>query len=168
MSRTPGTPVRSYTHHGHTSGGHRSPEYIAWAHLLDRCRNPKNRKYPSYGGRGITVCERWNSFPNFLADMGLRLSPKHSLDRIENDGPYNKANCRWATKAEQNRNKRTNRHVPVAGKSLCLVDAARLAGLSLGTLRMRLEHGWPLERALHAPVRRRRTSAPATSADARS
>lgn len=163
MTRRPGRPPT----HGHTSGGHTSPEYTAWAHLLDRCRNPKNRKYPSYGGRGITVCERWLSFENFLADMGERPAGK-SLDRRDNDGPYSKANCRWATRAEQDRNKRTNKFVTVGGQRLCTVDAARLAKLPFRTFRMRLENGWSPERAFHTPVQRRRPSTPATSADARS
>lgn len=155
--------------HGHCTGGRMSPEYTAWLHLNSRCKNPKDRKYPSYGGRGITVCDQWrSSFAAFLADMGLRPSPQHSIEREDNDGPYSPANCRWATKDEQNRNKRSNRYFVIAGKCLCLVDVARLAGLRLGTLRMRLEHGWSLERAFSTPVRRRRSSSTDPSSEMRS
>ena len=80
-------------------------EYAAWTAMRERCRNPKAHNYRWYGGRGIRVCERWDSFENFLADMGER--PKgHSIDRKENDGDYEPGNCRWATKSEQSNNRR--------------------------------------------------------------
>ncbi len=84
--------------------------------MKDRCYNSKAVSYKHYGGRGITVCNRWRqSFANFLADMGLRPSSKHSLDRIDNDGNYEPSNCRWATRIQQNRNKRFN---PISLKNL--------------------------------------------------
>lgn len=83
-----------------------TPEYRAWQSLKNRCTNPNARDYPYYGGRGIKVCQRWlNSFENFLADMGRRPTPQHSLDRIDPDGDYEPSNCRWATKQEQARNR---------------------------------------------------------------
>lgn len=83
-----------------------TPEYGAWKAMLDRCRNPRNHAYENYGGRGITVCKRWQVFDNFLADMGIKPSPDLSLDRIDNDRGYAPENCRWATASEQNQNRR--------------------------------------------------------------
>jgi hypothetical protein len=82
------------------------PEYSVWSDMRRRCFTPTHKNYAGYGGRGITVCPRWNSFTTFLADMGPRPSPKHSIDRKDNDGNYEPANCRWATQPEQIRNRR--------------------------------------------------------------
>lgn len=81
-------------------------EYNSWAAMRGRCNNPKNQDYASYGGRGLTVCDRWGSFENFLADMGQKPSPQHSIDRVNNDAGYSPDNCRWATKLEQRHNQR--------------------------------------------------------------
>ncbi len=86
-----------------------TPEYQAWADMRHRCLNPDHARYRDYGGRGITVCRRWNNFLNFLADMGKRTSPGHSLDRKNNNGGYRPGNCKWSTRSEQQRNRRTRR-----------------------------------------------------------
>lgn len=83
-----------------------SPEYVSWRHMKQRCTNPRRKEYPHYGGRGISVCERWQTFANFIADMGLRPGPKYTLDRVNNEGNYEPDNCRWATRTEQSRNRR--------------------------------------------------------------
>lgn len=92
--------------HGHSPrSGRQSQTYNSWRGMLDRCEKPNHISYPYYGGKGVTVCDRWKSFENFLSDMGNRPSGK-TIDRINSDGNYEPSNCRWATIAEQNRNRK--------------------------------------------------------------
>ena len=87
----------------------RTPEYVSWGEMKQRCYNKSNKDFKNYGGRGICVCDEWrNSYPTFLEDMGRRPSSKHSIDRIDNNDYYKPSNCRWATITEQNRNKGTS------------------------------------------------------------
>ena len=95
-----------WTKHGHSPESGNSPTYRSWAGLVARCTNPNHHDWRYYGGRGITVCDRWRDFSNFLSDMGEKPENKNSIDRINNDGNYEPGNCRWATQLEQVRNSR--------------------------------------------------------------
>ncbi len=100
------------TSHGHTKNYGPTPTYRAWSNMMTRCNNPNATKFEFYGARGISVCERWASFENFLADVGERPSSAHSLDRYPDpNGDYEPNNIRWATQTEQCRNRRSNRAV---------------------------------------------------------
>jgi hypothetical protein len=142
---------------GTRHGMHASPEYRAWKSLRERCTDPRSKSYPSYGGRGITVCPEWGaSFDAFYQDMGPRPSPQHSIDRIDNDGPYSRGNCRWATKKEQSRNHRKNRLITHAGRTMPLAAWADEAGISWAAMVGRMKRGWSMEQALdprYAPLR---------------
>lgn len=137
--------------HG-ASIGEGTVEYEAWRSMRKRCFNTNGKRYKDYGGRGITVCERWNVFDNFLLDMGPRPSKKHSLDRIDNDGPYSPENCRWATMAEQSTNKSTNRYVTRGGVTKTLSQWAKVYGLKVSMLYSLMDAGYSLDAALlHIP-----------------
>ncbi len=126
-----------------------------WRQMIRRCGDPAMKDYPNYGGRGITVCDRWRSdFWAFLADMGQKPTPKHTIDRIDNNGPYALNNCRWATDTEQKSNTRRNRTITFQGKTLTVTEWARRVSIHPATLFTRLREGVPVETALTAaPIR---------------
>jgi hypothetical protein len=127
--------------------------------MKTRCYNPKATNFADYGGRGITVCDRWRgSFMAFIADMGPRPSPLHTLDRNENSKGYSPDNCRWATGKEQSRNKRNNVFLTFKGRSLTIAAWAEETGISVGRICARLRQGWPVERILTTPSRMQRFS----------
>lgn len=122
--------------HGHS---HTSPAYRTWQKMKTRCLNVADRRYHDYGGRGITICERWiNSFPAFLEDMGERPEGM-TLDRKDNTLGYSKENCRWATRLEQQNNMRSNRLVSINGETMTITQAARYFGAKEGTFRARVQ-----------------------------
>ena len=122
--------------------------------MIARCYNPRNTRYPSYGGRGIRVCERWlGSFANYLEDMG-RCPPGCSIDRIDNNGDYEQSNCRWATLKQQARNKTTTRIVIWNGEALPLSEWGERTGLGFRLIHQRLKSGWPVDEALWRPKKK--------------
>jgi hypothetical protein len=120
-----------------------SPEYRCWESMIRRCTNPKSTDFKNYGGRGITICDRWRaSFEAFYADVGSRPSPDHSLDRYPDvNGNYEPGNVRWATRTDQARNRRSNRIVEIDGEKMSLAEAAERTGTSYSTAKKRLHRG---------------------------
>jgi hypothetical protein len=116
------------------------PEYNLWYSMVKRCINPNDHAYHNYGGRGITVCDRWlNSFEAFCQDMGPRPSPDHSIERKENDKGYYKNNCKWATKIEQANNRRNNVFYRYNGEQLTIPEISRRTGINKWTLEDRID-----------------------------
>ena len=139
-----------------THGMRNLPEYSSWSAMRARCINPQRKSYARYGGRGITICDRWlNSFPNFYADMGPKPSSEYSLERINNSGPYSPENCRWATGTEQCSNTRRNRILEHDGLKMTATQWAAFLDINYFTLIDRLVRGWSVERTLTEPVLRR-------------
>lgn len=134
--------------------------YKTWVSMIQRCENPNKDNYDLYGGRGISVCKRWReSFDNFLADMGER--PKGTtIDRIDHNGNYEIANCRWASSKAQCRNRRSNRHLTHNGKTRCLAEWVEITGIDGATIDSRLKRGWSIKQALETkPIKAGKTLA---------
>lgn len=145
---------RRYEQHGYTSGGY-PPEYWIWRAMIRRCHDEGDPSYHRYGGRGIVVCDRWReSFGSFMEDVGARPDPKLTLDRIDNDGNYEPENVRWATRRQQNLNRKGGgRTLTIGGETKPLVEWADEAGISRQLLRKRIDKmGWSPERAVSTPV----------------
>jgi hypothetical protein len=126
----------------HGEGGNKSPEYSAWSNMKDRCLNQKHHAYQEYGGRGITVCTRWLVYENFIADVGRRPSPGHSLDRYpNNNGNYEPGNCRWANRSQQQQNKRGNVLLTLGERTLTVAEWSRSLRIPDSTIRNRMRRG---------------------------
>jgi hypothetical protein len=99
--------LSKYEAHGDAANGFSAAEYISWTAMKRRCSDPSHENYQRYGGRGVVVCDSWlKSYRNFLTDMGRKPTPDHTIDRIDSDGNYEPKNCRWATRTEQEQNKK--------------------------------------------------------------
>lgn len=129
-----------------------TPEFRIWCGMRKRCNNKNAQNYQRYGAKGITICDSWHSFQNFLRDMGLRPSDKHTIERIDNTKGYSPDNCTWATIAEQNRNTSRNRYIEFAGRRQCLSDWATELGTRNRVIAYRIRR-WGVERALTTPVK---------------
>lgn len=138
----------------------KTPEYNSWRGMIERCERKAHRGYADYGGRGIKVCDRWrNSFPAFLADMGAKPGPGYSIERRENAKGYEPGNCFWATRKEQNRNKRNNRLITIDGQSKTAPEWAEIAGVAAATILCRIDRdGLTPEEAIRPGVRPKKTT----------
>lgn len=137
----------SYKH-----GWIRTPEYMAWANMHQRCLNKNRKTYHRYGGRGIKVCDRWGDFKNFIHDMGPKPSRKHTLDRIDNNGNYEPSNCRWADMRQQSNNRENSTYISFNGLTKTKAQWSEILNIHYDTLRIRLKKGWSIEKALTTPV----------------
>lgn len=138
------------TRHGHSTTKYHSPTHRSWMAMRERCMNPNANAYERYGGRGITICERWDSYETFLEDMGAR-PDKTSLDRIDNSKGYYPENCKWATSLEQGRNRSNNKLYEYQGEMLPISVIAERTGVERHLLGARLRTGWEMSRAITTP-----------------
>lgn len=140
-------------------GLHGTLTYWRWRSMMQRCTYPKYHAYKHYGGRGICVAEPWKNFEGFLLDMGECPDASMTLERLNSDKNYEPGNCRWATMAEQNRNRSYCKNITHNGQTKLIVDWAKEIGMSANTLAMRLRAGWSVERALTEPLKAKPTVA---------
>lgn len=143
--------MRGEIPHGAARRSGKTSEYLIWVTMRQRCNNPNHKSFAHYGGRGIKVCDRWQNFPEFLADMGLRPSKRHCIERKDNDGDYEPDNCRWATYSEQARNTRRNRFVTIKGERMLLICAVEKYGGDYKVILNRIILGWSIEKAFGLP-----------------
>jgi hypothetical protein len=135
-----------------THGKSRSPEYRNWCAMKERCNREAHKNYGDYGGRGIRVCDRWeSSFENFLTDMGTRPTPRSTVERIDSDKGYSPENCRWAEMDEQQRNKRNTVRIVFNGERKSIGEWAQLLGVTVNFITKRLYRGWSPHDALSVP-----------------
>ncbi len=148
--------IKNKTTHGETAKRQRRPEYEAWRAMKKRCLLKTHHNYRDYGGRGIGVCDRWlgsDGFANFLKDLGRRPGPEYSLGRVNNDGNYEPGNCRWETRIEQCRNRRSCVRYEYDGQLLTIPEISEACGIPIHNLQNRIiKSGWSLQRATTEPV----------------
>lgn len=149
--------AESLTTHGEGGKRTKTVEYYIWSGMIQRCVNEKDQFFENYGGRGIKICDRWrNSFECFLEDMGRRPSPKHSIDRIDNDGNYEPGNVRWATQTQQMRNQRKTIFITLDGEKIALQDACERFGQPVPRVKTRIfKLGWDVRKALTTKLLRK-------------
>ena len=143
--------------HGARMNNKAQPEYTIWRGIKARCLNPKTAAYALYGGRGIRVCLPWRlSFEQFFKDMGPKPSPRHTIDRINNNRGYNKKNCRWATMKEQQNNRRNNVLVQIGEETKTLSQWCEIYQIHIATVGKRRDKGWSIVDAIQKPLMRNR------------
>jgi len=131
------------TKHGKSIRGQVTPEYLTWCEIIKRTENPSCLGFKNYGGRGISMCQEWReSFETFLNDMGKKPTPLHSIERINNESNYSPLNCKWASRKEQNRNKRNNVFLTHEGKTMCIKEWSEHLGIPAPTLYTRKRKNW--------------------------
>jgi len=152
--------MHSTFRHGHSPRGNQTNIYRRWQHMIQRCHNPNDRDYPRYGGRGISVCDRWRhaddthtGFEYFILDMGLPPSANHSIDRLDVNGDYTPDNCRWATPTEQANNRRNTKLLTIDGVTKPLSDWCKEYGIGSKAVLYRLKHrGMSHKEAITTPL----------------
>ena len=138
--------------HGHNRRGFKSNTYKTWSSMMQRCSSSYG--FNSYSGKGISICERWKKYENFLEDMGERPNGM-SIDRIDVNGNYEPSNCRWANRLTQSNNTTKNVYFTYKGETLSMAEWARKLGLSYDTFRNRIkQHKWTIEKAIETPARK--------------
>lgn len=137
-----------------THGMSLDPLYKIWHNMIQRCENKNHKNYRHYGGRGISVCQHWHTFEKWYGDMGARPSPRHSMERINNDGNYEPGNVYWATDKDQHNNTRRNHFIEFQDQRKTLAQWAEIKGIPYNTLTSRIYKNWSIEDALTLPVRK--------------
>lgn len=148
VTRSCGCGIREAASRPRTHGKTHTPLYQRWRAMIGRCTLESGSQYRNYGGRGIQVCARWADFAAFAEDMGAGFDQNLELDRIDVNGDYSRENCRWASKKQQQRNRRNNHRVEWRGQTLTVYEWAERLGHKPNTLIYRLRRGWPVDRAM--------------------
>lgn len=158
MPSMPGNTNPSYKH-GFAARGKRSNLYRRWQHMIQRCHNENDTDFYKYGARGIYVCDEWRKdYFVFATDMGPPPGRGYTIGRVDNDGPYSKANCRWETAAQQQNNRRNTVFLTIKGQTMALSAWCELAGIGSKTVLYRLKQGMSHEEAVFKPTNRKRAN----------